>query len=114
MFQPGEDRSENEGEDDDDDNDDDDGYEATDDDDLDEDEVRMAFRSPFYEKTDKGAASWQNKQNDCASSEDSDQPQHAPSLIRVFAVCSMGSPGWSESWLGTHAILLVLLWGGSN
>ena len=32
------------------------------------------------------AASWQNQQNDCASSEDSDQPGHPPSLIRVFAV----------------------------
>ena len=27
----------------------------------------------------------------CAPSEDSDQPGHLPSLIRVFAVCSMGS-----------------------
>ena len=24
-----------------------------------------------------------------------------------------GRPGWSESWLGAHAILLVLSWGGS-
>ena len=30
-------------------------------------------------------ATWQNKQNDCAPSEDSDQPGHPPSLIRVFA-----------------------------
>ena len=37
------------------------------------------------------AASWQNQQNDCAPSEDSDQPGHPPSLIRVFAVRSMGS-----------------------
>ena len=29
---------------------------------------------------------WQNKQNECAPSEDSDQPGHLPSLIRVFAV----------------------------
>ena len=34
----------------------------------------------------KWAAAWQNKQNDCAPSKDSDQPGHAPSLIRVFAV----------------------------
>ena len=27
----------------------------------------------------------------CAPSEDSDQPGHPPSLIRVFAVCPMGS-----------------------
>ena len=32
------------------------------------------------------AVSWQNQQNDCAPSEDSDQPGHPPSLIRVFAV----------------------------
>ena len=32
------------------------------------------------------ATSWQNQQNDCAPSEDSDQPGHPPSLIRDFAV----------------------------
>ena len=32
------------------------------------------------------AATWQNQQNECAPSEDSDQPWHPPSLIRVFAV----------------------------
>ena len=32
------------------------------------------------------AASWQNQQNDCAPSENSDQPGHLPSLIRVFTV----------------------------
>ena len=37
------------------------------------------------------ATSWQNQQNECAPSEDSDQPGHPPSLIRVFAVRSMGS-----------------------
>ena len=31
-------------------------------------------------------ASWQKQQNDCTPSEDSDQPGHLPSLIRVFAV----------------------------
>ena len=31
------------------------------------------------------AASWQNQQSECAPSEDSDQPGHPPSLIRVFA-----------------------------
>ena len=39
----------------------------------------------------KWAASWQNQQNDCAASEDSDQPGHPPCLIRVFTVLSMGS-----------------------
>ena len=33
------------------------------------------------------ATSWQNQQSECAPSEDSDQPEHPPSLIRVFAVC---------------------------
>ena len=33
------------------------------------------------------AASWQNQQSECAASEDSDQPGHPPSLIRVFVVC---------------------------
>ena len=68
-------------------------------------------------------SSWQNQQNDCA-----------PSLIRVFAVRSVGSslrtqaffvrsakslirlggcPGWSVSSLDAHAILLVLSWCGS-
>ena len=32
------------------------------------------------------AAIWQNQQSECAPSEDSDQPGHPPSLIRVFAV----------------------------
>ena len=77
-------------------------------------------------------ASWQNQQNECVPSEDSDQPGHPPSLIRVFAVRMKkawvlsyplsaqgrlirlgGCPGWSESSLGTHAILLVLSWGSS-
>ena len=37
---------------------------------------------PPHDKTNKMA---------CAPSKDSDQPGHPPSLIRVFAVCSMGS-----------------------
>ena len=38
------------------------------------------------DKQDMWAVAWQNQQNDCAPSEDSDQPRHPPSLIRVFAV----------------------------
>ena len=40
----------------------------------------------------------------CAPSEDSDQPGHPPSLIRVFAVRMKKAwvPGWSESSLGTQ------------
>ena len=37
------------------------------------------------------ATTWQIKQSDCAPSEDSGQPGHPPSLIRVLDVCSMGS-----------------------
>ena len=35
----------------------------------------------------------QNQQNECSPSEDSDQPWHPPSLIRVFIVRTMGSQG---------------------
>ena len=37
------------------------------------------------------ATTWQNQQNECAPSKDSDRPGHPPSLIRVFTVYSMGS-----------------------
>ena len=77
-----------------------------------------------HDKTNKTA---------CAPSEDSDQPGHLPSLIRVFTVrmlkawtCSYpfvctvktliwlgGCPSWSESSLGAKVILLDLSWGGS-
>ena len=40
------------------------------------------YMEPQHDKTNKMA---------CAPSEDSDQPGHSPSLIRVFAVCSVGS-----------------------
>ena len=78
---------------------------------------------PQHDKTNKMT---------CASSEDSDQPGCPPRLIRVFAVRSMGSqgpnvsscgqrrlislggcPGWSESSLGAHVILLDLSYCGS-
>ena len=68
----------------------------------------------------------------CAPGEDADQSGHPPSLIRVFAVRMKkawvlsyplsaqlrlirlgGCPGWPESSLGAHAILLVLSWSGS-
>ena len=64
------------------------------------------------------AATWRNQQSECAPSEDSDQPGHPPSLIRVFAV-RMKKPwvlslplsaqrrlwsGWSESSLGAHSL----------
>ena len=40
---------------------------------------------------DMWARAWQTQQMPCATSEDSDQAGHPPSLIRVFAVRSMGS-----------------------
>ena len=69
----------------------------------------------------KWAAARQNQPNRFAPSEDSDQPGHSPSLIRVFTVHFIGSyepndsscgrrrlirlggcPVWSESLLGAH------------
>ena len=37
-------------------------------------------------KSDKWAMAWQNQQNGCAPSKDSNHPGHPPSLIRIFAV----------------------------
>ena len=50
------------------------------------------------------ATSWQNQQNDCAPSEDSDQPGHLPSLIRVFTVHSVGSLGTKLSSCGQRRL----------
>ena len=50
------------------------------------------------------ATTWQNQQNECAHSEDSDQPVHPPSLIRVFAVRSMGSQGPKVSSCGQRRL----------
>ena len=36
--------------------------------------------------TQNWATSWRNQQSECAPSEDSDQPGHPSSLIRIFAV----------------------------
>ena len=68
-----------------------------------------------------GAATWQNQQNHCAPSKDSDQPGHPPSQFRVFTVRKKkawvlsyplsaqrrlirqgGYRGWSESSLGAQ------------
>ena len=54
------------------------------------------FRKIFWSHVDSQvskiwATTWQNQQNECALSVDSDQPGHPPSLIRVFAVRSVGS-----------------------
>ena len=48
------------------------------------------------------ATSWQNQQSGCAPGEDSDQPEHPPSLIRVFAAPSMDPSFlhvYSADWL---------------
>ena len=91
------------------------------------------WNSKYPETHTVWAASWQNQQNGmCAqrrlrsawASAQSDQSLHCPheeslgpglpiectvkTLIRLG-----GCPGWSESSLGTHAILLVLSRGGS-
>ena len=86
--------------------------------------ILVSIFEPPYDKTNK--MTW-------APSEDPDQPGHLPSLIRVFTVRmdkhwalnylfehtvktlirQGGCPGWSESSLGDHVILLVLLCGGS-
>ena len=47
-----------------------------------EDKDAISECEPFYDKTNKMAF---------APSEDSDQPGHPPSLIKVFAVRSVGS-----------------------
>ena len=76
-------------------------------------------------------ATWQNQQNECAPSEDSDQPGHPPSLIRVLAVhmkkpCVLNYPlstqrrlwsDWADSqadpsirWAHTHFVGFVMSW----
>ena len=52
-------------------------------------QVKIKNEMPRTKKKQKKtirAATWQNQQNECAPSEDSDQPWHPPCLIRVFAV----------------------------
>ena len=48
------------------------------------------------------ALPWQNKQNECAPREDSDQTRHQPSLIRVFAVHLIGSLGLKFLYLDSN------------
>ena len=82
-------------------------------------------------KKKKWAATRQNQQNECAPSEDSDQPRHPPSLIRVFAVrmkkpwilsypMSAQRRRWSDwadaqadlslCWAHTHFVGFVMSW----
>ena len=46
----------------------------------------------------------QNQQNECAPSEDSDQHEHPPNLIKIFAVRSMGSYGRKVSSCGQRRL----------
>ena len=66
------------------------------------------------------AATWQNQQTECAPSEDSDQPGHPPSLIRVFVVStekalvlsfplSAQRRLWSD-WTDNHIAGFVMSW----
>ena len=81
------------------------------------------------EKSPKEPPHYKTNKMACAPSEDSDQPGHPPSLIRVFAdrmkkALVLSYPlsaqrrlirlGGSESSLGVLSFLLVLSWGGSN
>ena len=89
----------------------------------------MSFRHKTKQRTVNKlwAAAWQNNKMTGAPSEDSDQPEHPPSLTRIFAVRMKkawvlsyllsaqrrlhrldGCPGWSESSLDAQVILLVL------
>ena len=55
------------------------------------------------------AALWQNQQSDCAPSEDSDQPGHSPSLIRVIAIRM--KKAWVLSYLLSAQRMPRLVWG---
>ena len=59
-----------------------------------------------YQNCLKWAASWQKQQSECAPSEDSDQPGHPPSPVRM--------PRLIWVFAGRTLTLLVLSWGGSN
>ena len=48
--------------------------------------VNLSDRSVSIPISNIWAMTWQNQQNECAPSKDSDQPGHPPSLIRIFAV----------------------------
>ena len=65
---------------------------------------KMSFMTCQNKPVTIWAASWQNQQNECAPSEDSDQPGHLPSLIRVFAVRSVGSLGPKLSSCGQRKL----------
>ena len=93
---------------------------------------QSCLRSPIWtENVLKWAATWQNQQSECVPSEDSFQPGHPPSLIRVFAVrlkkpCVLSYPlstqrrlwsDWADAqadlslrWAHTHFVGFVMSW----
>ena len=86
---------------------------------------RLFYLNCGTAKLTKWAASWQNQQSECAPSEDSDQPGHLPSLIRVFAVCMKKAwsrqrrlrSDWADAkadlslcWVQAHFVGFVMSW----
>ena len=90
---------------------------------------KLSLQHVYALSEDIWATTWQNQQNECAPSEDSDQPGHLPSLdqslhcpkpwvlsyplsARRRLIRLGGCPGGSESSLGAQS-LLVLSYCGS-
>ena len=63
-----------------------------------------AWVSPILGVKYIGVATWQNQQNECAPSEDSDQPGHPPSLTRIFAVRV------KKAWIVSYPFAQRRLW----
>ena len=91
--------------------------------------LALLFCMPFLDEKNIWATTLQNQQNECAPSEDSDQPGHPPSLIRIFAVrmkkaCVLSYPlstqgrvwsVWVDAqadlrWAHTHFVGFVMSW----
>ena len=78
--------------------------------------IKFTLKTANLQSQNDWAALWQKQQCGCAPSEDSDQPGHLPSLIRIFTVRMKKAwvlsyhlstkrrpcPGWSESSLGSQ------------
>ena len=80
--------------------------------------VQLTLINHFCHVYISWAASWQNQQNNCAPSEDSDELGHLPSLISLRCVLSgylrtQAFFMWTAKTAGHTVILLVLSWCGS-
>ena len=74
-----------------------------------------------WKQKQKWATSWQNQQNDCAPSEDSDQPGHAPSwseslqcaqwVAKYPSFLQTDSKDSDQTWADAQADLVCLCWG---